>query len=94
MFKTRREKRAYIAGIKKGNKGGRPFNSKRARKKKTNRKPRGYSRGGAYNARGPVSDHLVDDRSGPIVFFEDDFDFDDRGRIKGAYTPDGVFEPD
>lgn len=67
MFKTRAEKHAYKAGIKKGRKGGRVWQRKRSAKKKTNApKP------GAYNMFGRINDNLVDDRSGPVVFWEGD----------------------
>ena len=93
MFKTKREKHAYVQGIKKGNKGGKPWgkhNSKKCNSRSSNKK----IRGGAYNSFGRVHENRVDDRHGSVVFIEDDFDFDSRGRIKGSYTPNGKFEPD
>ena len=73
MFKTKKEKYAYVQGIKKGNRGGKPWGkqnkSKNSPKKKT-------PRSGAYNSRGCINDGRVDDRHGPVVFWEgDDFDF-------------------
>ncbi len=91
MFKTRAEKHAYKAGIKKGRKGGTVWRRKRKRvKRKTNTlKP------GAYNMYGRINENLVDDRHGPVVFWGgDDFERTSTGRIKGSYTSDGFFEPD
>ena len=91
MFNTKKEKYAYIQGIKKGNRGGKPWGKQYKKKKRKRSK---VITSGAYNSRGKINDGRVDDRHGPVVFFEDDFDYDSRGRIKGSYTPDGFFEPD
>lgn len=82
---TKEEKRSWWNGVRFGQKNP---------KKKT-RKKKGYSapRPGAYNSRGRVNENLVDDRHGPVVFW-DDFERDSKGRIKGSYTSDGFFEPD
>ena len=90
MFKTKKEKYAYIQGIKAGNKGAKPWGKKYKHKNQKKKTPRS----GAYNSFGRINDGRVDDRHGPVVFFEDDFDFDSKGRIKGSYTSDGFFEPD
>ena len=90
MFKTKREKYAYVRGIKAGNKGAKPW----GKQNKTKKRKKNVIRSGAYNSRGRINDGRVDDRHGPVVFIEDDFDFDSKGRIKGSYTPDGFFEPD
>ena len=93
MFKTKKEKYAYIQGIKAGNKGAKPWGKQN--KKKKHKKKSSTPRSGAYNSRGRINDGRVDDRHGPVVFWEgDDFDFDSKGRIKGSYSPDGFFEPD
>ena len=68
MFKTRAEKHAYKAGIKKGRKGGRVWQRKKKRAKKNANAPKP----GAYNMYGRINDNLVDDRSGPVVFWEGD----------------------
>lgn len=67
MFKTKKEKTAYKAGIKKGRKGGKVWHRKKRAKKKT-RAPRP----GAYNMYGRINENLVDDRHGPVVFWEGD----------------------
>lgn len=93
MLKTKKEKYAYVRGIKAGNKGAKPWGKQY--KKKKHKKKSSIPRSGAYNSRGRINDGRVDDRHGPVVFWEgDDFDFDSKGRIKGSYTPDGFFEPD
>lgn len=68
MFKTRKEKTAYKAGIKKGRKGGRVWQ----RKKKLAKKKAKAPKPGAYNMHGRINDNLVDDRHGPVVFWEGD----------------------
>ena len=85
MFKSRCCKLAYRKGIKKG---------LQSRKKKhpAKKKKKSLPRSGAYTAFGRVNDGRVDDRLGPVVFW-DDFDFDSKGRIKGSYV-NGRFEPD
>ena len=92
MFKTKKERYAYVQGIKKGNKGGKPWGKQNQRSKKKKSSTYNTPRSGAYNSRGWINDGRVDDRHGPVVFWED-FDFDSRGRIKGSYI-DGRFEPD
>ena len=94
MFHTKKEKYAYVKGIKAGNKGAKPWgkNYKRKNYKHKNYKKK-TPRAGAYNSRGRINDGRVDDRHGPVVFWEG-FLFDHRGRMKGSYTPDGFFEPD
>ena len=89
MFKTKREKYAYVQGIKKGNRGGKPW----GRKPKQQNGKKKTPPAGAYTPRGRINENLVDDRHGPVVFWED-FEFGSKGRIKGSYTPDGKFEPD
>ena len=68
MFKTKAEKHAYKAGIKKGRKGGRVWQRKKKRAKKKTNAPKP----GAYNMYGRINDNLVDDRSGPVVFWKGD----------------------
>lgn len=70
MFKSKKERYAYVQGIKKGNKGGKPWG-----KSNKNRNQKKKIKSGAYNSRGRINDCLVDDRNGPVVFWED-FDFD------------------
>ena len=72
MFKTKAEKNAYKAGIKKGRKGGRVWQRKKKRTKKRTKKKTNAPKPGAYNMYGRINDNLVDDRSGPVVFWEGD----------------------
>lgn len=64
MFKTRKEKYAYKAGIKKGRKGGTVWKSKKRAKKKTK-----VPKPGAYNSHGRINENLVDDLHGPVVYW-------------------------
>lgn len=90
-FKTKRERYAYVKGIRKGMSGGKPYGRKKKRRKSRSGKK---LPAGAYNSRGRINENLVDDRHGAVVFFAgNDFDYDSRGRIKGAWI-DGRFEPD
>ncbi len=72
MFKTKKEKFAFVQGIKAGNKGKKPWGKQN---KKNERKKKGYPIPGAYNSRGWINDNLVDDLHGPVVFWEG-FEFD------------------
>ena len=82
MFKTSKEKHAYKVGIKKGRAGGKVWDSspiyKDSRKKTKNAsssyKKNNSPRCGAYNSRGRVNENRVDDRNGPVVFVDSDFD--------------------
>ena len=72
-FKTKRERYAYVKGIKKGMRGSKPYGKKKAKKKK----PRTYRTppAGVYNRFGRVNENLVDDRHGPVVFWDGDIPF-------------------
>lgn len=69
MFKTKRENYAYVQGIKKGNRGGKPY-GKKAKHKKGSAKEIPH---GAYGRYGRINDNLVDGRHGPVVFFDGNF---------------------
>ena len=68
MFKSKKEKHAYKQGIKKGRKGGTVWYSRKKTKKKNTKVPKK----GAYNMRGRVNENRVDDRHGPVVFWDGD----------------------
>lgn len=98
-YKTKPEKRAYRTGLLNGLrrlKKKRPKN--KANKENTNVKV--YKKKENLSRR--VSQHkYVKRRIGggarnktPVYDYSTFFDFDERGRIKGSYTPDGFFEPD
>ena len=70
------------------------FKRRKKRKNYPSKTKKHSVKSGAYNSRGKVNDGLVDDRHGPVVFFDPDFDFDSKGRIKGSYNANGFFEPD
>ena len=70
MFKTKREKYAYVQGIKKGNRGGKPYGKKKQNGKKNSVREIPH---GAYGRFGRINDNLVDDRHGPVVFFDGNF---------------------
>ena len=87
-FKSKAEKIAFRIGLLRGlfrkKKGASKKSSGGARKKlyykktppkKQSKKPRP----GAYTSRGRINENLVDDRHGPVVFWDgDDFDYDSR----------------
>ncbi len=89
-FKSRKERYAYVKGIKKGMRGG-----KLRRKKNKPRKKR-YSKYTSNNPFGMSYHQML--REGEMQKRElmggDDFLRDSRGRIKGSYTVNGFFEPD
>ena len=93
-FKTKAEKYAYVKGIKKGRRGGKPY----GKKKKTAKRSRS-SRPGKSSSNNPfgmtyyqmLRERELQQRE---LFAGDDFERDSRGRIKGSYTVDGFFEPD
>ena len=65
MFKTKREKYAYVQGIKKGNRGGKPWGRKLKQQSGRKKMPPA----GVYTSRGRINENLVDDRHGPVVFW-------------------------
>ena len=71
MFKSQKEKHAYKQGIKKGRKGGKVWYSRKKSKKTKSKTPKP----GAYNMFGRVNENLVDDRHGPVVFWDGDSPF-------------------
>ena len=83
MFKTKKEKTAYKAGIKKGRKGGKVWYRKKKRTKKKTKAPKP----GAYNMYGRINDNLVDDRNGPVVFFDPNFRLPDPLKKKRKILP-------
>ena len=88
-FKTRKERYAYVKGIKKGMRGG------KLRRRK--RKPRKQRSGGSSHGNPFGMSYYQMLREGEKQkrdLMGDDFDRDSRGRIKGSYTVDGFFEPD
>ena len=64
-FKTKREKYAYVKGIKKGQHGGKVWKKRKKPHKKYKTPP-----AGAYNRLGRVDENRVDDRHGPVVFWD------------------------
>ena len=103
-YQTKQEKRAWrkglLAGLRKAKKASsakknwkkkRIYNNSTvtvAKKRSTSKVPPP----GVYGTMGRINENLVDDRSGPVVFW-DDFEYDSRGRIKGEWI-DGKFIPD
>lgn len=71
-FKTKNEKYAYKQGIRRGfaeAMGYKGRAAKRTRKRRNKKSPRP----GAYNSRGRINENFVDDRNGPVVFWDDNF---------------------
>ena len=85
-FKTKREKYAFVKGIKKGMKGGKPYGKKKPQKKK--------ARNRSGNPFGMSYHQMLREGAAQKRSLMDDFEYDSRGRIKGHYTVDGKFEPD
>ena len=77
MFKSKKERYAYVQGIKKGNKGGKPWGKQNKGSNKKKLSTYKTPRSGAYNSFGRIDDGRVDDLHGPVVFWED-FEFDDK----------------
>ena len=69
-FKTKKEKYAYVKGIKKGMRGGKPYGKKKKPRKRYKTPP-----SGVYNRFGRVDENRVDDRHGPVVFWDGDIPF-------------------
>ena len=65
MFRTKKEKYAYVKVIKAENKGAKPWGKNYKHKNRKKKMPRP----GAYNSLGRIKDGLVDDRHGPVVFW-------------------------
>ena len=85
-FKTKREKYAFVKGIKKGMKGGKPYGKRKPKKKPCTRSTNPF--GMTYHQMLREREHEKRSLMG------DGFERDSRGRIKGSYTVDGFFEPD
>ena len=66
-FRTKRERYAYVKGIRKGMNGGKPYGRRKKRKKASSGQK---LPAGAYNSRGRINENLVDDRHGVVVFFD------------------------
>ena len=69
-FRSKKEKYAYVKGIKKGQRGGKPWG-----KKKKSRKKHKTPSAGAYNRFGRVDENRVDDRHGVVVFWDGNIPF-------------------
>lgn len=88
-FRTKKERYAYVKGIKKGMRGGKPYGKRRKKPRKRSEKVRsGNPFGMTYYQM------LREDAAQKRSLMGDDFDRDSWGRIKGSYTVDGFFEPD
>ena len=88
-FKSKKERYAYVKGIKKGMRGGKPYGKKKKpRKKRAVRRSSGNPFGMTYHQM------LREGEAQKRSLMGDDFERDSRGRIKGHYTVDGFFEPD
>ena len=91
-YKTKSEKRAWrkglLAGLRRKKKQGASSRKKSYKKPYKKKTPRS----GAYTPMGRIDENRVDDRHGPVVFW-DDFEYDSKGRIKGEWI-DGKFIPD
>lgn len=89
-FKTKKERYAYVKGIKKGQRGGKPYGKKKKPRKKSrsDKSISGNPFGMTYHQM--LREGAAQKRS----LMGDDFERDSRGRIKGSYTVDGFFEPD
>ena len=89
-FKTKKERYAYVKGIKKGQRGGKPYGKKK--------KPRKKSGSGKIKPGNPFGmtyyQMLREGEAQKRSLMGDNFERDSRGRIKGSYTVDGFFEPD
>ena len=85
-FKTKREKYAYVKGIKKDMNGGKPYGKKKPQKKK--------ARNRSGNPFGMSYHQMLREGAAQKRDLMGDFEYDSRGRIKGRYTVDGKFEPD
>ena len=85
-FKTKKERYAYVKGIKKGQRGGKLY-GKKPRKKRP-----GKSSGNPFGM--TYYQMLREGEAQKRSLMGDDFERDSRGRIKGHYTVDGFFEPD
>ena len=90
-FGSKKEKYAYVKGIKKGMRGGKPWSKKKKPRKKK-------SRSGKSTSSNPFGmsyyQMLRESEAQKRSLMGDDFEYDSRGRIKGSYTVDGFFEPD
>ena len=96
-FKSKREKYAYVKGIKKGMNGGKPYGRKKAQSKgskTTNKKRATKGKSTSDNPFGMTYHQMLRERKAQQIDMMGDFDYDSRGRIKGHYTVDGKFEPD
>ena len=86
-YKTKREKQAYKRGLLNGLK-------RRAKKKVSTAKKKRPRSGKQNNPFGMTYHQMLREDAMRKRDLLGDFDLDSRGRIKGAYTPDGLFEPD
>ncbi len=101
-YKTKREKQAYKTGLLNGLKRGKSksktsrnvSSGKRASRHKIIKRRIG---GGAQRSGNPFGmtyrQYIAEEEMRKRDLFGD-FEYDHKGRIKGAYTPDGFFEPD
>lgn len=80
MFKSRKEKFAYVQGLKKGRRRGALFPSKRKAGK--------VKKHGCKKRRRNTSEVSWGN------YRSNDFVYNSNGRISGSYTADGFFEPD
>ena len=80
MFKSRKEKFAYVQGLKKGRRGGTLFSSRRKAGKAKQHGPKKH----CHNA------SQVNWKN----YRSNDFVYNSNGRISGSYNTDGFFEPD
>lgn len=74
-FKTKKERYAYVKGIKKGMRGGKTYGKKKKSRKKKPRMYRNTPPAGAYNRFGRVNENRVDDLYGPVVFWDGSYPF-------------------
>ncbi|MBE6630898.1 MAG: hypothetical protein E7624_08640 [Ruminococcaceae bacterium] len=86
-FKTKKEKYAYVKGIKKGMRGGRPYGKKKKPRERSSKTKPGNPFGMTYYQM------LREGEAQKRSLMGDDFERDSRGRIKDHYTVDGFFEP-
>ena len=103
-YKTKAEKRAYktglLNGLKRKKKKSAKNNSRskrapgRASRHKMVKRRMGQAARKDNNPFGMSYMQLIREEEQRKRDLFGDFDYDNRGRIKGSYTPDGFFEPD